>query len=168
MVQVGLLEEPMWSVRLWSVRKPRKRIFLFFKLSPDVMNTKSKQNGEPWKKSGKASCCCFFCFCFFFLCGGFDSFLMWSVQNLNRTVNLEKKSGNTVKALFLLWASCFVFDSLLKWSIQNLNRMVELEKLEPMFVKHYALNISLPLNMAKFVVCKNSTDFFGICPNFQR
>ena len=25
-------------------------IFLFFKLSPDVMNTKSKQNGESWKK----------------------------------------------------------------------------------------------------------------------
>ena len=36
-------------------------------------------------------------------------------------------------------------------------------KLEPVFVKHYASNICLPLNMAKFTQCSISIKQFGLC-----
>ena len=35
--------------------------------------------------------------------------------------------------------------------------------LAPVFVKHNAPNICLPLNMTKFIMCQNSTNCFGIC-----
>ena len=37
------------------------------------------------------------------------------------------------------------------------------QKIEPVFVKHYAPNICLPLNMAKFTQCLISTKKIGLC-----
>ena len=42
------------------------------------------------------------------------------------------------------------------------------KKREPVFVKHYAPNIWLPLNMAKFTQCLISTKQFGLCRKLNR
>ena len=45
---------------------------------------------------------------------------------------------------------------------------VKLIKLGPVFVKHYAPNICLPLNMPKVAKCCKSTIRFGLCSKFNQ
>ena len=49
------------------------------------------------------------------------------------------------------------------WMIKKFWMLIYTKILEPMFVKHYAPNTCLPLNMAKFRQCRISTKIIGLC-----